>query len=133
MPSSFAQNCRSLRRLLAVTEEALGQDPGDALSVAMAALAHALIANYLGTTTPAAERQTALRLADQAGILDDRDTLVAAARAAVALGAYRNLDEVDGLVTRALAMDPTLGWAWQIRGHLRLPPWRRSRPGGRGF
>ena len=27
---------------------------------------------------------------------------------------------MDSLVTRALAMDPTLGWAWQIRGHLRL-------------
>jgi AraC-like DNA-binding protein len=120
VPLLFAQDCRSLRRLLAVTEEALGKDPGDALSVAMAALAHALIANYLGTTMPAAERQTALRLADQAGVLDDRDTLVVAARAGAALAAYRSLDEVDGLVTRALAMDPTLGWAWQIRGQLRL-------------
>jgi len=67
MPLMFAQDCCSLRRFLAVTEEALGNDPGDALSAAMAALAHAQIACYLGTTTPAAERQTALRLSDQAG------------------------------------------------------------------
>jgi AraC-like DNA-binding protein/tetratricopeptide (TPR) repeat protein len=120
MPLMFAQDCCSLRRLLEVAEEALGKDPGDALSVAMAALAHAQIANFLGTTAPAAERQVALRLSDQAGILDDRDNLVVSARAAVALGSYRSLDEVDSLVTRALAMDPTLGWAWQIRGHLRL-------------
>jgi AraC-like DNA-binding protein len=120
MPLMFAQDCLSLRRLLAATEEARGKDPGDALSVAMAALAHAQIANFLGTTAPAVERQTARRLSDQAGLLDDRDTLVLAARAATALGSYRSLDEVDGLVTRALARDPTLGWAWQIRGHLRL-------------
>jgi TolB-like protein len=120
MPLVFAQDCSSLRRLLAITEDALGKDPGDALSVAMAGLAHAQIANYLGTTTPAAERQIALRMSDQASSLDDTDSLVVSARAALALGSYRSLDEVDSLVTRALAMDPTLGWAWQIRGHLRL-------------
>ena len=54
MPLAFAQDCVSLRRLLQVTEEALGKDPGDALSVAMAGLTHAYIANYLGTTAPAA-------------------------------------------------------------------------------
>ena len=97
MPLAFAQDCVSLRRLLQVTEEALGKDPGDALSVAMAGLAHAYIANYLGTTAPAAERQAALRLSDQAVILDDRDPLVVSARAAVALGSYRSFHEVDGL------------------------------------
>jgi len=120
MPLIFAQDCVSLRRLVAVTEEALRKDPGDALSVAMAAVAHTQIANFLGTTTPAEERQTALRLSDQSSILDERDALVVSARAAVALGSYRSLEEVDSLVTRALALDPTLGWAWQTRGHLRL-------------
>jgi adenylate cyclase len=120
MPLMFAQDCVSFRRLLAVTEEALGNDPGDALSVAMAALAHAQIANCLGTATPSVERQTALRLSERASILDDCDALVVTARAAVAAGSYRTIDEVDSLVTRALAMDPTLGWAWQIRGNLRL-------------
>src|SRR5262249_28044758 len=80
MPVAFRQVCVSLRRLLQVTEEALGKDPGDALSVAMTGLAHAFIANYLGTTAPAAERQAALRLSNQAGILDDRDPLVVSAR-----------------------------------------------------
>lgn len=120
MPLAFAADIASAHRLLTVTGEALDKDPGDALSIAMAALAHAQIANLFGTTTPAAERQTALRLSEQAGVLDDGDTLVAAARAATASLLYQSIDEVDRLVTRALAMDPAIGWAWASRGHLRL-------------
>ncbi len=136
MPLAFAADIASAHRLLTVTGDALDKDPGDALSIAMAALAHAQIANLFGTTTPAAERQTALRLTEQAGVLDDGDSLVVAAAQwpATALALFQSNDEGGSIGDTG-----TCRW----RSHARLglaepgasaaPSRRRSRSGRRGF
>ena len=52
-----------------------------------------------------------------AAILDDGDPLVLTARCAVHTMA-REFDVAEALVTRALALDPTSGWAWGRSGWL---------------
>ena len=58
-----------------------------------------------------------MQLVQRAAILDDDDPLVLAARCAVHTMA-REFDVAEALVTRALALDPSSGWAWGRSGWL---------------
>ena len=62
----------------------------------------------------------AFDLSCRAAALDDGDPLVVTARAAAAtlLHAEQAGEEADALVDRALAMDPTSGWAWERKAFL---------------
>jgi adenylate cyclase len=92
-------------------------DPDDALPVAVAAYCQARLFADAATASPTATRSLAHHLVRRAGALDAGDPLVTTARAAVA-ALSRSEDDVEALVDRALAMDPTSGWAWERRGYL---------------
>lgn len=98
----------STRGLFVVASRAMELDPDDALPFAVGAYCQARLYNSI--TTPAGTRDTAVRLSSHAGALDTGDPLVATARAAVAtlLGLCQ---DAEFLAERALAMDPTSGWA----------------------
>jgi tetratricopeptide (TPR) repeat protein len=107
----------SARKLFAIASRAMDIDPDDPLPPALAAYAQARLIVGFDVPSPAATRELTLRLADRAGILDFGDPLVVTARAAVAtlLG---QRDDAETLASRALAMDPASGWAWERRGFL---------------
>lgn len=120
LPLALAADVGSAQHLLAATREALDADPADALALSLAALGHAQIACYLGTTAPAERREQAIRLSQSASALSAHDalSLTALAAAATALGCPAR--EIERLTTRALSIDPTLGWAWLRMGYYRL-------------
>ena len=107
----------SSRRVFAVATRAMEMDPDDALPVAVAAYCQARLFIDAATAAPAATRSLAHHLVRRAGALDTGDPLVTTARAAAA-ALSRSGDDVEALVDRALAMDPTSGWAWERRGWL---------------
>lgn len=107
----------SSRKVFAIATRAMEMDPDDALPVAVAAYCQARLFADAATASPAATRSLAHHLARRAGALDAGDPLVTTARAAVA-ALSRSDDDVEALVDRALAMDPTSGWAWERRGFL---------------
>jgi AraC-like DNA-binding protein len=107
----------SSRKVFAIATRAMEIDPDDALPCAVAAYCQARLFIDAATALPAATRNLAHHLARRAGALDAGDPLVTTARAAVA-ALSRSDDDVEALVDRALAMDPTSGWAWERRGSL---------------
>ncbi len=107
----------SSRKVFAIASRAMEMDPDDALPVAVAAYCQARLFNDAATASPTATRSLAHHLVRRAGALDAGDPLVTTARAAVA-ALSRSDDDVEVLVDRALAMDPTSGWAWERRGFL---------------
>lgn len=104
-------------KVFAVASRAMEMDPDDALPVAVAAYCQARLFADAATASPAATRSLAHHLVRRAGTLDVGDPLVTTARAAVA-ALSRSDDDVESLVDRALAMDPTSGWAWERKGFL---------------
>jgi AraC-like DNA-binding protein/TolB-like protein len=107
----------SSRKVFAIATRAMEMDPDDALPVAVAAHCQARLFSDAATASPAATRSLAHHLVRRAGVLDTGDPLVTTARAAAA-AMSRSDDDVEALVDRALAMDPTSGWAWERRGFL---------------
>jgi AraC-like DNA-binding protein len=107
----------SSRKVFAIASRAMEMDPDDALPVAVAAYCQARLFADAATASPTATRSLAHHLVRRAGALDAGDPLVTTARAAVA-ALSRSEDDVEALVDRALAMDPTSGWAWERRGYL---------------
>jgi AraC-like DNA-binding protein len=107
----------SSRKVFAIATRAMEMDPDDALPVAVAAHCQARLFADAATASPAATRSLAHHLVRRAGVLDAGDPLVTTARATVA-ALSRSDDDVEALVDRALAMDPTSGWAWERRGFL---------------
>ena len=107
----------SSRKVFAIASRAMEMDPDDALPVAVAAYCQARLFNDAATASPIATRSLAHHLVRRAGALDDGDPLVTTARAAVAT-LSRSDDDAEALVERALAMDPTSGWAWERKGFL---------------
>jgi tetratricopeptide (TPR) repeat protein len=86
-------------------------DPDYGLATALAAWGHGQLVMYNGTPMPAEERGRSQQLVQRAALLDDEDPLTLTARSAVHTMA-REFDVAESLVTRALAIDPQLGWAW---------------------
>jgi AraC-like DNA-binding protein/TolB-like protein len=119
LPLILATNVPSTRKAINILNRAIELDPANALSVALLACCQAHLGMHYGTPSPASVRNTAMRLAQRAGVLDDRDPLVTLARGAAAAFALQSHD-AETLVTRAVAMDPTSSWAWERRGMVRL-------------
>ncbi|MEO9188739.1 MAG: helix-turn-helix domain-containing protein [Acetobacteraceae bacterium] len=107
----------STRKVFAIASRAMEMDPDDALPVAVAAYCQARLFNDAATASPVATRGLAHHLTRRAGALDAGDPLVTTARAAVAALSGSH-DDAETLVDRALAMDPTSGWAWERKGFL---------------
>ena len=120
LPFAMAGDVKSAQHLLAATQEALDADPADTLSLSLAALGHAQIAFYLGTTAPAGGREQAIQFSQHAAALSDHDALSLTALAGTAAALGRPAEEIERLTIRALAIDPTLGWAWLRMGFVRL-------------
>ena len=109
----------SAHQAIAVLSRAVDMDPADGVSVGLLAYSHLEVLGYYGTVSPRATLDTALRLSQHAGLLDNDDPLVLVARAGVA-GWMMQSDEADALLDRALAIDPTSAWAWERRAYARL-------------
>ena len=118
LPTALRVDAASANLAFASATEAMQIDLGNALPVAMAAYSQARLWVCDGVV-PEGRREVASRLAQRAGILDSGDPLVTTARAAVATLLLQP-DDADALATRAVAMDPTCGWAWERRGFARL-------------
>lgn len=118
LPFVFASRPDATRRALELVDRAIEIDPDYGLATALAAWCHSQLIMYNGTQAPTEERQQALQLVRRAAILDDDDPLTLAARCAVHT-MVREFDVAEALVERALARDPTFGWAWGRSGWLR--------------
>jgi len=117
LPFVFASRPESTRRALELLHRAIEIDPDYGLAPALAAWCHGQLVMYNATQAPAEEKLQAMQLIRRAAILDDDDPLVLAARCAVHTMA-REFDVAEALVTRALALDPSSGWAWGRSGWL---------------
>jgi TolB-like protein/AraC-like DNA-binding protein len=117
LPFVFASRPQATWRALELLHRAIEIDPDYGLATALAAWGHGQLVMYNGTPNPSAEKRRALELVHRAAILDDDDPLVLTARCAVHTMA-REFNVAEALVTRALAIDPSSGWAWGRSGWL---------------
>lgn len=116
-PLVFASNPHCTRQALDLLHRAIEIDPDFALSTALAAFAHAQLAVHNGTPSPTVEKRRALQLAERAALLGPDDPQVLTARCAVHTIAGQ-FAVASALIARALALDPTSGWAWERSGWL---------------
>lgn len=119
LPLILATTVPSALNAMTLLDRAIELDPSDPLAVALLACCHVQLALYLGTSSPAAARTEAERLARRAALLDGGDPLVTTARS-MAMSMSGQCQEGHPLVARALAMDPTSTWAWERSGFSRL-------------
>jgi AraC-like DNA-binding protein/tetratricopeptide (TPR) repeat protein len=117
LPFVFASRPETTRRGLELLHRAMEIDPDYGLAAALAAWGHGQLVMYNGTSTPREETTRALALVQRAAVLADDDPLGLAARCAVHTMA-KEFDAAEALVTRALALDPSFGWAWGRSGWL---------------
>jgi tetratricopeptide (TPR) repeat protein len=117
LPFVFASRPETTRRGLELLHRAMEIDPDYGLAAALAAWGHGQLVMYNGTSTPREETAEALALVQRAAVLADDDPLGLAARCAVHTMA-REFDAAEALVARALALDPSCGWAWGRSGWL---------------
>lgn len=111
LPLLFASRPDASGQALELLHRAIDIDPAYPLATALAAWGHAQLVMYNGTSAPGDERRQAEQLLQRAGIVDDDDPLGLTARCAVHT-MTGEFDAAEALVTRALAIDPTCGWAW---------------------
>ena len=117
LPYLFASRRDGALHALDLLHGAIETDPDHGLATALAAWGHGQLVMYNATDNPAAERETARQLAQRAAILDDLDPIMLTARCAVHM-MEGEFDTAKLLVDRALAADPTCGWAWGRSGWL---------------
>lgn len=106
-------------RALAIAAQAMELDADDALGPAFAAYSRLRLISDGAATEPFAMRSEVLQLAQRAALLDTGDPLVTTALAAVAM-LFGSREEAEALVERAVALDPTSGWAWERKGFLHI-------------
>jgi adenylate cyclase len=111
LPLVFASRPDATRRALDLLHRAIEFDPDYGLAIALAAWGHSQLVMYNGTDAPAEEKAHSLQLVQRAETLESDDPLVLTARCAV-YTMVREFDAAEAMVTRALALDPTFGWAW---------------------
>jgi adenylate cyclase len=118
LPFVLAADPGSAMRALGPLEEAMHLDPDDPRPAALAAWCHTQLMLYDATDNYTAECVRTRQLADRAAALDPLgDPLVLTARGGVAMGTKRR-EEADTLLSRARAIDPGFGWAWERGGWL---------------
>jgi adenylate cyclase len=115
MPNVFAIAPRQCGEALDALENVRKMAPGYGLPVALAAWCWAQRAAHGFNTTPREDRKRALQLAGEARALAADDAL-ALTLASGALTLAHRLQEADGLLERALGLDPWLPYAWVRRG-----------------
>jgi adenylate cyclase len=118
LPFVLASNPNAAKRALDLLHQAIENNPDYALSAALAALCHGQLAVHNGTRSPVEEKKRALLLAERAALLDPDDPQVLTARCAAHTIAGQ-FEVASGLIIRALALDPTSGWAWERSGWLK--------------
>ncbi len=119
LPLILAARLPSTRNAMTLLDRAIELDPCDPLAVALLACCHCQLAVNLGTSSPAAARAEAERLARRAALLDSSDPVVTTARG-MGMSMSGQCREGHPLVDRALAMDPTSTWAWERSGFSRI-------------
>jgi len=117
LPLVFASGLGSARHALDLLYRAIELAPDDGLATGLAGWCHAQLVMYNGSRAPCEDRASAIQLAKRAGILDRDDPLVLTARCVVHT-MVGDLDTASCLVARALALDPSLVWAWGRSGWL---------------
>jgi AraC-like DNA-binding protein len=115
MPHVFAISPRECNDALEGLQDAQRLAPQFGLPVALAAWCWGQRAAHGFSSTPKQDREHGLRLASQACVLAPNDAL-ALTLASGALTLSNRLEEADGLLERALALDPWLPYAWVRRG-----------------
>lgn len=117
LPFVFDSRPPSSERALTLLDQALEVDPDYGLVPALAAWCHAQLVMYNSSRSPTEAKRRAVQLLCRAAVLDESDPLVLASRCAVhtMVGEF---DVAELLVSRALALDPTFGWAWGRSGWL---------------
>jgi adenylate cyclase len=120
LPLIRAANAIGTQQAIAILERAIDMDPADAVATALLALSQFALVLYYGTESPATAMDAAARLSQRAIALDSDDPLVLVACGGVAHW-MRQFDEADALLARALAIDPTSGWAWERYGYSLRP------------
>lgn len=125
MPLLFTATPEGASRALELLDRAIETDPDYALPMALTAWAHAQRVMYNSSDDPAEERERSLQLARRAAVFGADDPLELTARCAVHM-MLREFDIAEGLVGRALAQDPSNGWAWGRSGWLQT---YRGNPG----
>ena len=120
LPLVRACNNASTRRALALAEQAMALDPDDAFGPALASLCHGQLVNFHGSNDIDRDRAEAHRLFELAGVLERGEPCVVAALANAA-GQIPTLNHaMESLSARAVALDPTSGWAWERQAFVRL-------------
>jgi AraC-like DNA-binding protein len=115
MPNVFAIAPRQCSDALDILDRVHQLAPTYGLPVALAAWCWAQRAAHGFSASPRQDREHAQRLAGQANTLATNDAL-ALTLASGALTLTHHLEEADGLLERALALDPWLPYAWVRRG-----------------
>lgn len=117
-PLLAANSVGNVRHALDLVHRAVERDPDYGLAVAFAAWGRARLLSQMGSASPAEDRAQALLLSARAGMLDPDNPMVLTARSVVHTGAGER-DVAGQLVSRALARNPRLAWAWERSGWLR--------------
>ena len=107
----FRSRPDATRRALEMLYPCMERDPDDALITALSAWAHAQLVMYNDSSSPAGDRASAIELNRRAAVLDEGNPLALTARSAVHTMAGE-FDDAVALVSRAIELDPTSGWAW---------------------
>jgi tetratricopeptide (TPR) repeat protein len=117
-PLLAANTATNTREALDLLYRAIERDPDYGLPAAFAGWGHAQLVQQIGSATPAEDRARALLMSARAGMLDADNNLVLTARSVVHTMAEER-DLAGDLVSRALARNPHLAWAWERSGWLR--------------
>ena len=117
-PLLAANTAANTRQALDILHQPIERDPDYGLPPALAGWGHVQLVQQMGSATPAEDRIRALLLSARAAMLDADHALVLTARSVVHTMTEQR-DMADELVTRALARNPHLAWAWERSGWLR--------------
>jgi len=117
LPAIWSQDRETTEEGLRLAERAMGLDPSYGLPRALAAWCYAQRLSYLRTTNLREDRNRANKLAEEAVRLDSNGPLVLTCSGA----AYSITGEharAQGLIAKALMLDPNSAWAWHRSGWL---------------
>jgi AraC-like DNA-binding protein/tetratricopeptide (TPR) repeat protein len=116
MPGVLAFDGEGNARALELLEQAIDDDPDQALATAMAAWAHLQRVVYHFTAEPAASRARGIELTRKAMTLSGDATMLAVLGNALTL--LGEQDEAARVIARALAADGGSAWAWSRGGFI---------------
>src|SRR5262249_40192889 len=116
MPGVLAFDAEGNARALDLLEQAIGEDPGQALATALAAWAHLQRVVYHFTAKPIVSRARGIALTRKAMSLAGDVTMLAVLGNALTL--LGDQDAAAQVIARALAADGGSAWAWSRSGFI---------------